>query len=153
MRRLGWAFFAFIVVVLAGYVLNRGIYIGYTMTSYRVGDRTFSLKNCRYLHLNGTDEVSVAGSFTGNTPAETECPPAQKFKVRHTGFLRPYLPWCAGAGGCSALPRVEGLWRGCKGQDRACIGGRGNGPDRAPLPNLETNCENRVLSPRIATPL
>jgi hypothetical protein len=80
MRRLGWAFFALIVIVLAGYVLNRGTYIGYTMTSYRVGDRTFSLKNCRYLHLNGTDEVSVAGSFTGNTPAETECPPLKNSK-------------------------------------------------------------------------
>ena len=80
MRRLGWAFFALVVVVLAGYVLNRGIYIGYTMTSYRVGDRTFSLKNCRYLHLNGTDEVSVADSFTGNTPAETECPPLKNSK-------------------------------------------------------------------------
>ncbi len=79
MRRLGWAFFALVVIVLAGYVLNRGIYIGYTMTSYRVGDRTFSLKNC----LNGTDEVSVAGSFTGNTPAETEsdfCPPLKNSK-------------------------------------------------------------------------
>ncbi len=41
MRRLGWAFFALVVIVLAGYVLNRGIYIGNTMTSYRVGDRTY----------------------------------------------------------------------------------------------------------------
>jgi hypothetical protein len=74
MRRLGWAFFALVVVILAGYVLNRGIYIGDTITSYRVGDRTFFLKHCRYLHLNGTDEVSVAGSFPRNPPAETECP-------------------------------------------------------------------------------
>jgi hypothetical protein len=109
MRRLGWAFFALIVIVLAGYVLNRGIYIGYTMTSYRVGDRTFSLKNCRYLHLNGTDEVSVAGSFTCNTPAETECPPLKNSSETYRLF-GPYLPWCAGAG--VALPRVEGLWRG-----------------------------------------
>ncbi len=74
MRRLGWAFFALVVIVLASYVLNRGIYIGYTMTSYRVGDRTFSLKHCRYLHLNGTDEI------TRNTPAETECPPLKNSK-------------------------------------------------------------------------
>jgi hypothetical protein len=63
--------------VLAGYVLNRGIYIGYTMTSYRVGDRTFFIKNCRYLHLSGKDEVSVASSFTRNPPTEIEsdlCP-------------------------------------------------------------------------------
>ncbi len=80
MRRLGWVFFALVVIVLAGYVLNRGIYIGYTITSYRVGDRTFFLKNCRYLHLNGTDEVSVAGSFIGNTPVETECPPLKNSK-------------------------------------------------------------------------
>jgi hypothetical protein len=73
MRRLGWAFFALVVIVPAGYVLNRGVYTGYTMTSYRVGDRTFFLKNCRYLHLNDADEVSVAGSFTRSTPAETEC--------------------------------------------------------------------------------
>jgi len=82
MRRLGWAFFALVIIVLAGYVLNRGIYIGYTMRSYRVGDRTFFLKNCRYLHLNGTDEVSVAGS-TNNPPAETDsdfCPPLKNSK-------------------------------------------------------------------------
>jgi hypothetical protein len=80
MRGWGWAFFALVVVILAGYVLNRGIYIGYTMTSYRVGDRTFSLKHCRYLHLNGTDEVSVPGSLTRNTPAETECPTLKNSK-------------------------------------------------------------------------
>ena len=81
MRRLGWAFFTLVVIVLAGYVLNRGIYIGRTMTSYRVGDRTFFLKNCRYLHLNGTDEVSVAGSFTRNSPAESDfCPPLKNSK-------------------------------------------------------------------------
>jgi hypothetical protein len=76
MRRLGWAFFALVVIALAGYVLNRGIYIGYTMMSYRVGDRTFSLKHCRYLHLNGTDEVSVAR----NNSTETECPPLKNSK-------------------------------------------------------------------------
>jgi len=83
MRRLGWAFFALVVIVLTGYMLNRGIYIGHTMTAYRVGDRTFFLKHCRYLHLNGTDEVSVAGSFTRNTAAETEsdfCPPLKNVK-------------------------------------------------------------------------
>jgi len=74
MRRLGWAFFALVVILLAGYVLNRGIYIGNTMTSYRIGDRTYFLKHCRYLHLKGADEVSVANSLTRNTPAETECP-------------------------------------------------------------------------------
>jgi hypothetical protein len=74
MRWWGWVFFALVVVVLAGYVLKRGIYIGYTMTSYRVG------KHCRYLHLDGTDEVSVAGSFTRNTPTETECPPLKNSK-------------------------------------------------------------------------
>jgi hypothetical protein len=76
-RSLGWAFFTLIIIVLTGYVLNRGIYIGYTMTSYRVGDRTFFLRKCRYLHLNGTDEVSVASSFTRNPPTEIEsalCP-------------------------------------------------------------------------------
>jgi hypothetical protein len=74
---MGWAFFALVIIVLAGYVLNRGIYIGgYTINSYRVGDHTFLLKKCCYLHLNGTDEVSVAGS-THNPPAETDsdfCP-------------------------------------------------------------------------------
>jgi len=29
---------------------------------------------------DSTDEVSVAGSFTGNTPAETECPPLKNSK-------------------------------------------------------------------------
>jgi hypothetical protein len=77
MRRMGWAVFGLVVIALAGYVLNRGIYIGYTLTSYRVGDRTFFLRKCRYLRLNGTDEVSVASSLTSSPPTEIEsdlCP-------------------------------------------------------------------------------
>jgi hypothetical protein len=78
MRRMGWAVFVLAVIALAGYVLNRGIYIGYTLTSYRVGDSIFFLKKCRYLHLNGADEVSVAGSFARNPPAENVFCPALK---------------------------------------------------------------------------
>jgi hypothetical protein len=75
MRRMGWAVFALVAIALAGYVLNRGIYIGYTLTSYRAGERAYFLKKCRYLNLNGTDEVPVGGS-THNPSAETDsCPP------------------------------------------------------------------------------
>jgi hypothetical protein len=82
MRRMGWAVFALVAIALAGYVLNRGIYIGYTLTSYRVGNRAYFLKKCRYLHLKGIDEVSVASS-THNPPAETDsdfCPPLKNSK-------------------------------------------------------------------------
>jgi hypothetical protein len=47
-------------------------YLHRTITSYRVGDRTFSLKHCRYLHLNGADEVSIAGSFTCCPPLKNQ---------------------------------------------------------------------------------
>ena len=83
MRGWGWAFFALVVVVLVGYVLNRGIYIGYTMTSYRVGDRTFFLKNCRYLHLSGHMKYPLQARpiIPPLKPTQISAP-AQKFKVR-----------------------------------------------------------------------
>ena len=77
MKGLGWAFLALVAIALAGYALNRGIYIGYSMMSYKVGDRTFFRKNCRNLRLNGTDEVSLGGS-TENLPTGADsdfCPP------------------------------------------------------------------------------
>jgi hypothetical protein len=69
-------------------VLNRGIYIDYTTTSYRVGDRTFFRKNCRYLHLNGTDEVSVAGS-THNLPLKPSQIPAPRSKIQSKTYRLP----------------------------------------------------------------
>ena len=81
MRRMGWTILVFVAIAFTGYVLSRGIYIGHSLTSYRVGDRTFFLKKCRYLHLNGTDEISFTGSSPRNPLTETDfCPRLQNSK-------------------------------------------------------------------------
>lgn len=66
MKALGWAFFALAVAVVAGYALNRGIYVG---SDVRGGPFTLSngqtvflyRKHCRYLHLSGISEDDSLG--------------------------------------------------------------------------------------------
>jgi hypothetical protein len=52
---VGWAFFGLAVLVVAGYVLNRGLYIGSTIE--RGTDGTLWFKTCHYLYLNGVRDV------------------------------------------------------------------------------------------------
>ncbi len=60
MPPVGWAFFGLAVLVLAGYVLNRGIFIGSDVRSSvhtsSTGYVTLFQKHCRYLHFTGTSE-------------------------------------------------------------------------------------------------
>lgn len=53
---VGWAFFGLVIILVAGYLLNRGLYVGSSTTV----DGTFDdgspeyRKICAYLYLNGT---------------------------------------------------------------------------------------------------
>jgi len=52
---LGWLVFALAAIVLAGYVLNRGLYVGSVIdVSAREGPGNLLYsKGCRYLHFDG----------------------------------------------------------------------------------------------------
>ena len=59
---VGWAFFGLAVVVLLGYVLNRGIFIGSDVKpgihNSTNGYVTLFQKRCKYLHFAGVSENS-----------------------------------------------------------------------------------------------
>jgi hypothetical protein len=71
---VGWAFFGLAVVILAGYVLNRGIYIGSYATSQRHSSgMMFYGKTCRHLHFTGITESSRTTSTTPEEAATRLC--------------------------------------------------------------------------------
>jgi len=63
---VGWAFFALAVIVLIGYVLNRGIYIGSEVRRSPYG----YAKHCRYLHFAGAKDGLAF--FSEPTPEEAD---------------------------------------------------------------------------------
>jgi hypothetical protein len=74
---VGWAFFGLAVVVLIGYVLNRGIFIGSDIqpdvyaTSKGVGVQY--KKYCRYLHFTGIREDFLTLSDTAEEADKSLC--------------------------------------------------------------------------------
>ena len=64
---VGWAFFGLAVLVLAGYVLNRGVLVGSDTRHefYTMSDGTIEakyVKYCNYLHFGGSREDSLWGN-------------------------------------------------------------------------------------------
>ena len=72
---LGWAFFGLTMIVLIGYVLNRGLYVGSTTNPKRLENGMAYEKTCRYLYLNGVHEVWVAIELTRGAADRAFCPP------------------------------------------------------------------------------
>ena len=67
--KLGWAFFGLVVVLLLGYGLTRGIFVGST-TEHHASMGGFYSYNCRYLYPDG---VRVKfGNGTGKMPNEAK---------------------------------------------------------------------------------
>jgi hypothetical protein len=72
----GWPLFALAVIVVAGYLLSRGLYIGSTIdVSMRQGEGKFLYsKNCRYLYLTGVRDVTGGSETPSREGAEsTSC--------------------------------------------------------------------------------
>jgi hypothetical protein len=72
----GWVFFAFVIAVLIGYVLNRGIYVGSEIRSVSIASDRLYTKNCKYLFLNGLrdDETKIYAASL-ELAEEIFCPP------------------------------------------------------------------------------
>jgi len=61
---IGWAFFGLAVLVLIGYVLNRGLFIGSEIDPIMLTLNNGSTlpqytKRCRYLHFTGTSHHTL----------------------------------------------------------------------------------------------
>jgi hypothetical protein len=66
------------VIVLAGYLLNRGLYVGSTIdVSMRQGEGKFLYaKSCRYLYLTGMRDIGNSSESPSREGAEaTPCAP------------------------------------------------------------------------------
>jgi hypothetical protein len=73
---LGWPLLALAVIVVAGYLLNRGLYIGSTIdVSMRQGEGKFLYsKNCRYLYFAGVRDIAGGSETPSREGAEsTSC--------------------------------------------------------------------------------
>jgi hypothetical protein len=73
----GWLVLGLAVIVLFGYLLNRGLYIGSSIdVSTRQGEGKFLYsKSCRYLHLDGVRGMTNGSETSSREGAEAvPCP-------------------------------------------------------------------------------
>ena len=75
---VGWAFFGLAVVILAGYVLNRGLFIGSEMLPEPItlmDGRKLTLysKRCHYLHFAGIKYQQTVGQEGYDRVSEVVC--------------------------------------------------------------------------------
>jgi hypothetical protein len=73
---LRWPIIGLAVIVLAGYLLNRGLYIGSTIdVSMRQGEgKPLYSKSCRYLNLDGVHAITKGLESSSREGAEsTSC--------------------------------------------------------------------------------
>jgi len=73
---LWWPLLGLVAIILAGFLLNRGLYIGSTIdVSMRQGEGKFLYaKNCRYLYLTGVRDVAGGSETPSRETAEsTSC--------------------------------------------------------------------------------
>ena len=70
--QIKWAWFGLAVVVLLGYLLNQGIYVGLTVERNQFNTMSAS---CNYLYLTGVRQVYVGSKDTAQEAGETWCRP------------------------------------------------------------------------------
>ncbi len=70
---LGWLVLGLVVVVVAAYLLNRGLYIGSSIdVSMRQGEGKFLYsKNCRYLYFTGMRDIAGGSEQPSRESAES----------------------------------------------------------------------------------
>jgi hypothetical protein len=72
LAKLRWPVLGLIVIVLGGYVLTKGLYIGSTIdVSMRQGEGKFLYsKSCRYLYLTGVRDIGTSSESSSREEAE-----------------------------------------------------------------------------------
>jgi hypothetical protein len=84
LRSTVWAFAGGAVIVLAGYSLNRGVYVGSAIEAARLSDQypvPFYKKHCRYLYLNGVQQVWTSSKSTREEAEKSSCAPLKNSPV------------------------------------------------------------------------
>jgi len=73
MKRAKLGLLGLVVIVLAGYLLNRGLYVGSTIdVSMRQGEGKFLYaKSCRYLYLTGVRDIGSSTESPSREGAES----------------------------------------------------------------------------------
>ena len=73
---IGWLVFGLAVIVLIGFLLNRGLYVGSTIdVSMRQGEgKSLYSKSCRYLHLDGVHGITNQGLESPSREASESTP-------------------------------------------------------------------------------
>jgi hypothetical protein len=72
LAKLRWPVLGLVVIVLGGYVLTQGLYIGSTIdVSMRQGEGKFLYsKSCRYLYLTGVRDIGNSSESPSREGAE-----------------------------------------------------------------------------------
>ena len=86
LQTAGWALLGLAVVALAGYGLNRGIYVGSRIETARLSDEypvPFYKKHCRYLFFTGIEQVWTASESTREEAENTSCAPLKSEPIIH----------------------------------------------------------------------
>ena len=71
---VGWAFFGLAVLVLIGYVLNKGILVGANVRQETMSSGDMYVKYCSYLHFGGVGETYVESGKQFEAVDGSVCP-------------------------------------------------------------------------------
>lgn len=85
LRTAGWAF-VLLIVVLVGYGLNRGVYVGSKIETARLSDDypvPFYKKHCRYLFFTGIQQVWTNSESTREEAEDSSCAALKQEPVIH----------------------------------------------------------------------
>jgi hypothetical protein len=81
-----WALLGFVVVLLLGYGLNRGILVGSKIESAQLSDAypvPFFKKHCRYLFFTGVQQVWTSSESTREDAEASSCAALKRQPIIH----------------------------------------------------------------------
>ena len=73
-RSIGRAFFGLLTVVLTGYLLSSGVYVGSASMLNDASGLLVYEKRCLYLRFNGVKEISINAALNEEDTQRTFCP-------------------------------------------------------------------------------
>ena len=86
LRTAGWALSGLAAIVLAGYGLNRGVYVGSKIETAKLRDDypvPFYKKHCRYLFFTGVQQVWTSSESTREEAENISCATLKPEPVIH----------------------------------------------------------------------